>query len=144
MEVLVGIDGSQIAFQALHWASRQAQRCGDRVRIVMTWTVAESGEDWSPSSAVRPEAESRAAEVLEQSRQAVEAEFPGLAVEHSPLKGSAASILVDLSRSVDLLVVGSRGLGGFRGLLLGSVSQQCVLHAHCPVTVVRETHPPQV
>lgn len=93
---------------------------------------------------MRPEAESRAAHVLEQSRQAVEAEFPGLVIEHSPLKGSAASILVDLSRSVDLLVVGSRGLGGFRGLLLGSVSQQCVLHAHCPVTVVRETHPAQV
>jgi nucleotide-binding universal stress UspA family protein len=110
----------------------------------MTWTVAESGEDWSPSSSVRPEAESRAAQVLDQARQAVEAEFPGLAVEHSPLEGSAASILVDLSRSADLLVVGSRGLGGFRGLLLGSVSQQCVLHAHCPVTVVRETHLSQV
>lgn len=141
MEVLVGIDGSPIAFQALQWACRQAQRCGDRVRIVMTWTVAESGEDWSPSASVRPEAESRAGQILERSRQSVADEFPDLAIEPSALEGSPASVLVELSRSVDLLVVGSRGLGGFRGLLLGSVSHQCVLHAHCPVTVVRETHP---
>jgi nucleotide-binding universal stress UspA family protein len=51
-------------------------------------------------------------------------------------EGHAATELVDKSKGVDMLVVGSRGLGGFRGLLLGSVSQQCAPHAHCPVVIV--------
>jgi nucleotide-binding universal stress UspA family protein len=56
------------------------------------------------------------------------------------LEGEAAEMLVARSEQADLLVVGSRGRGGFRGLLLGSVSQYCVTHAHCPVLVVRSEH----
>ena len=51
-------------------------------------------------------------------------------------EGNAATELVDKSKGVDMLVVGSRGLGGFRGLLLGSVSQQCAQQTHCPVVIV--------
>ena len=51
-------------------------------------------------------------------------------------EGNAATEVVDKSKGADMLVVGSRGLGGFRGLLLGSVSQQCAPHAHCPVVIV--------
>jgi nucleotide-binding universal stress UspA family protein len=52
-------------------------------------------------------------------------------------EGQPARVLLDEARDADLLVVGSRGLGGFRGLLLGSVSQQCAHHAACPLVIVR-------
>jgi nucleotide-binding universal stress UspA family protein len=58
-------------------------------------------------------------------------------VETAVIEGPPAQVLVDMSADADLLVVGSRGRGGFSELLLGSVSQQCVHHARCPVTVVR-------
>ena len=53
------------------------------------------------------------------------------------IRGSAASVLINVARDADLLVVGSRGLGTFKELLLGSVSERCVRHASCPVVVVR-------
>jgi nucleotide-binding universal stress UspA family protein len=58
-------------------------------------------------------------------------------VDHVVTEGSPARTLLDEARGADLLVVGSRGRGGFAGLLLGSVSQHCVHHAPCPVVVVR-------
>jgi nucleotide-binding universal stress UspA family protein len=60
----------------------------------------------------------------------------GVAIERRVAEGAPAAVLVDESRRADLLVVGSRGHGGFTGLLLGSVSQQCAHHASCPVVIV--------
>ena len=62
---------------------------------------------------------------------------PGVTFKGVTHEGPAAKVLLEASEGADLLVVGSRGLGGFSGLLLGSVSQQCSLHAHCPVVIVR-------
>jgi nucleotide-binding universal stress UspA family protein len=62
---------------------------------------------------------------------------PAVKVEARVIEGPAAEVLIDASRRASLLVVGSRGYGGFVGLLLGSVSQHCVTHAHCPVMVMR-------
>ena len=73
-------------------------------------------------------------------REAVErarSDHPAVNVETAVIEGPPARVLVALSADADLLVVGSRGRGGFSELLLGSVSQQCVHHARCPVTVVR-------
>jgi nucleotide-binding universal stress UspA family protein len=76
-------------------------------------------------------------------RAAVEREAATVAEHHPEVvgelivcEGNAATELVDKSKGVDMLVVGSRGLGGVRGLLLGSVSQQSAPHAHCPVMIV--------
>ncbi len=63
-----------------------------------------------------------------------------LTVEWRCVPGNPAEILIEESRLARILVVGSRGLGGFMGLVMGSVSSQCVHHSHCPVLVVREEH----
>lgn len=62
--------------------------------------------------------------------------LPGIEVVATALEGSPAAVLVELSKDAGLLVVGSRGRGGFKGLLMGSVSQECTAHAHCPIVIV--------
>jgi nucleotide-binding universal stress UspA family protein len=67
-------------------------------------------------------------------------EADGVEVEQVTVEGAAPRVLLEQAEDAELLVVGSRGLGGFRGLLLGSVSQQCAHHAQCPVVVVPTPH----
>ena len=64
----------------------------------------------------------------------------GLEVEWLAVPGNPSEVLIEASKQATLLVVGSRGVGGFIGLLMGSVSTQCVHYSHCPVLVVRESH----
>jgi nucleotide-binding universal stress UspA family protein len=75
--------------------------------------------------------------MLEKTLSEVLGDSPSVSVESSVVEGRPAKILIDLSGSADLLVVGSRGVGGFTGLLLGSVSQHVAAHAQCTVAVVR-------
>ena len=79
-------------------------------------------------------------ERLDRALQEVAPEAEGIEVERRVTEGNAAAVLVEASKDADLLVVGSRGLGGFSRLLLGSVSRQCVSHASCPVVVVPSPH----
>jgi len=86
-------------------------------------------------------------DVEAQTRRMVEEAVAGEArtppVEIVVAAGPASGVLVDRSSEVDVLVLGHRGRGGFASMLLGSVSLQCVLHAHCPVIVVRPTGVPE-
>ena len=75
--------------------------------------------------------------MLREAVERVRSDHPAVNVETAVIEGPPAQVLVDMSVDADLLVIGSRGRGGFSELLLGSVSQQCVHHARCPVTVVR-------
>ncbi len=138
--VVVGIDGSPQAALALAWAIGVVRYRGVDLEVVSTWYLPEY--DWGEMPPVSPDP---AIELAEQARSLVDqaaaearAAAPGTEVYTTALEGSAASVLVELSKDAGLLVVGSRGRGGFKGLLLGSVSQQCASHAHCPVVVVRE------
>ena len=136
--VVVGVDGSNGAQDALRFAVEEARLRGAVVRAVMAWnpdTLAYSGGAWGPM--VDPTA-------LEESTRAAldaavdEVEADGSAViERVVATGQPARVLVEQARGADMLVVGSRGHGGFAGLLLGSVSHQCAQHAPCPVTIVR-------
>jgi nucleotide-binding universal stress UspA family protein len=150
--VVVGVDGSPEAALALAQAAQDAARRGATLRVV---SVARTPEVWAvplgmapPTVPVRP-GESPDA-VREATQAAVDALFaadPELAgkvkVEVVVPSGNAAAELVEQSRAADLLVVGHRGLGGLASAFLGSVGLSCVLHAHCPVLVVRPAHQAQ-
>jgi nucleotide-binding universal stress UspA family protein len=149
--IVVGVDGSDPSQRALRWALREAALRGDRVQVVTAWHLPLLGTGEFPWAVVPPasylEMESddlarRARERLEQTvreaaSQAAADEAVEVPTELRVVESGAAAALLDASRGADLLVVGSRGRGGFAGLLLGSVSQQCSQHATCPVVVVR-------
>lgn len=137
--ILVGHDGSGCAQDALRWAARLARRAGLDLHVVRAWsiTTAPRPGSWQPGF-VPP---------LSDYEKAVEDELtahvgaagldPAVRVTSHVVHRPPAPGLLDAARHADLLVVGARGRGGFRGLLLGSVSDQCVRHAPCPVTVIR-------
>jgi nucleotide-binding universal stress UspA family protein len=137
LRVIVGVDGSPHADRALSWACRRAENCGDTVRAVCSWPLGASGEDWTPQPGVKPEGQRYAEHILREVVERVRRDHPTVEVETTVLEGHPGHVLVAMSVDADLLVVGSRGRGEVGGLLLGSVGQHCVHHAHCPVTVVR-------
>ena len=148
--VVVGVDGSAGANAALRWALAEARLRNSPVRAVHAWTfgyIGGSVEGYPGGSlgsytslGVDLNDLHRAAEgLLEKAIADVGTETEGIEIERQVVEGPAAGVLVQAASPRDLLVVGSRGHGGFAGLLLGSVSQQCVHHAPCPVVVVHAT-----
>jgi nucleotide-binding universal stress UspA family protein len=136
--IVVGVDDSPQAAAALEWALDEARLRKASVEVVHTWLFPLMGD--LPGAAVDTlvhDLEQGAAEVLNRVVDDVAGPDPGVPIERRVVEGGAAAILVDVAVGADLLVVGSRGRGGFKGLLLGSVAQQCLHHAPCPVVVVR-------
>jgi nucleotide-binding universal stress UspA family protein len=135
--VLVGVDGSAGARPALEFAAREAGLRG--ATLVALMAVEPPDYAWIDPYAVRSHPEAALLQTAEQRLRAILSEVDTHGIEVQPVvtTTSAAAALVERSRDADLLVVGSRGHGGFRGLVMGSVSMQCVVHAHCPVTIVR-------
>ena len=135
-EFVVGIDGSDHSRMALRWAAAAAGAAGVPVRAVQSWIHSRA--------AVLPVAPVPLAadESDEQTRRALTdmvADTLGSSAEVKidVVRGSPAAALLHTVTPDSVLVLGSRGLGGFKGLLLGSVSQECVEYASCPVVVVR-------
>ncbi|WP_205328585.1 universal stress protein [Glycomyces sp. YM15] len=134
--IVVGVDGSPSSIQALEWALDQAGLTGATVRAVYVW---EPPSNWGAKVPVYPgtemveEAETKLARSIEEAttgRTKVE-------VVQQVVKGHPAKLLIEAAEDADLLVMGNRGHGGLTGALLGSVTQHCVHHAACPVTVVK-------
>ena len=139
--IVVGVDGSGEARHALAWAVEEARRWGASLRVVHAWRPPQTYVFDAPA-AVRPELEQALRDVGEQvvddSLAAVlSGADPGVEIERLVVPEPPVEALLAAVRDADLLVVSSRGRGGFAGLLLGSVSQQVAHHAPCPVVVVR-------
>lgn len=136
--VVVGVDGSEGARDALRAAILEARQRGARLQIVAAWSMPVMMYAGGYMAGIDPSTFERAAEkeaadaVAEVRRTA-----PDLAVTGSVPNDPPAAALLAASEHADLLVVGSRGLGGFERLLLGSVSQQVAQHATCAVLIVR-------
>lgn len=149
--IVVGIDGSDASRAALRFALEEARLRGASVRAVCAWEVpldqAMPGpvlgglplEYGIPIEELRDLARREAGIVLDQAVAATSEEAAGIDVRAEPVEGAAARVLIEAAAAedVELLVVGSRGHGGFAGLLLGSVGQACAHHARCPVAVIR-------
>ena len=142
--ILVGVDGSPHSRKALEWAGDEAARHGSDLTAVTAY-LAPPPPPSGPTSSVTEhietgpsEAAGEAAErVLMEAIRDVLGDDPPVLVQPRVREGNAAKVLIDLSETADLLVDGSRGYGGFAGMLLGSVSQNVAAHAKCTVVVVR-------
>ncbi len=141
--IVVGVDGSEHSLAALRWAMEEAALRNSTVLAISAWTypvvIADGMAGGAYVGALDPNELATAARSNLDA--AVTSAFPDPAaranIELMVVEGSPGRALVEASKDADLLVVGSRGHGGFANLLLGSVSSQCVHHAHCPVTVIR-------
>ena len=143
--IVVGVDGSPSSQEALRWAVRQAGLTGAGVEAVMAWhmPLLVGGYGWPPLEVLETTDFGRiAGQVL--SRAVSSAIEPGGSVGVSQVvkEGNPAQVLIEEADEADLLVVGSRGHGGFAEALLGSVSQHCVHHAPCPVVIIRGPREP--
>jgi nucleotide-binding universal stress UspA family protein len=134
--IVVGIDGSDSSYTAFREAVRLATALGAPVRAIAVWDIPRAMYDvYAPPPGWSPETDAR--RILDEAAEQV------FGLERPPwfstavFQGGAAGVLVRESRGAEMLVLGSRGHGGFMGMLLGSVSSASVAHATCPVLIVR-------
>ncbi|WP_085368864.1 universal stress protein [Leifsonia sp. NCR5] len=133
--IVVGVDGSPAALAALRRADQLAALLGCTVVALTAWQYPQSWpgyniSGWSP--------EEDAKSIAQQAADEVYGAQPPARFSSVVRRGAAARALLAESEGAEMLVVGNRGLGGFAGLLLGSVSSACVEHASCPVLVMRQ------
>jgi nucleotide-binding universal stress UspA family protein len=137
--IVVGVDGSSSSEEALRWALGQAERTGQPVEAVISWDIPVNygvgpilDLDWEgAATSTLKDTVAKAVDSPDADR-----------VSQRVVKGHPARVLLDAAADADLLVVGSRGRGGFTGMLLGSVSQHVVARSPCPVVVVRDSAAP--
>jgi nucleotide-binding universal stress UspA family protein len=140
--IVVGVDGSDPADAALEFAAREAALRDAPLRVVCAWEVPPvvyaggfaPGLDQSTIDGFREGAEKVVQDAVARAKKLE----PTIACEGKTAQGQPADVLLDEGRRAGLMVVGNRGRGGFKSLLLGSVSQQVVHYASCPVVVVRQ------
>jgi nucleotide-binding universal stress UspA family protein len=137
--ILVGVDGSRPSRTALTWACTEALEHQAELVVLSAWEPTMPGPlgSGSVSRSDAPDTRERAAEDLVKVIKEELGEDPPVRVQPVVEQGNAAQVLIEHSTQADLLVVGTRGHGGFAGLVLGSVSQHVAAYARCPVTVVR-------
>jgi nucleotide-binding universal stress UspA family protein len=136
--IVVGVDGSETSRAALRWAVEEARLRNARVRAVHAWWIYPMLTDGLPTTDEPERLDDEATERVQAFVTETLGEQPDVEVTPVAVQGmQAAAALVEAARDADLLVVGSRGVGGFTGLLVGSVSDQCTHHAPCPIVIVR-------
>jgi nucleotide-binding universal stress UspA family protein len=143
--IVVGVDGSPASQQALRWARFLAETTKSPLAVVAVWDPAGASgwaagnwsalpPDWNPSAEAKIGLDTTLDAIFGDDRPA--------GLRSAVVEGNVARVLLEVTRGARMLVVGSRGHGGFAGLLMGSVSSACAEHATCPVLVVHGHTPP--
>jgi nucleotide-binding universal stress UspA family protein len=139
--IVVGVDGSEASQLALDWAVEEARVSGARLEVIHAWQAPVGSEPYL-ASVDRAELESHERQVLDASVDRVDEGGLAASIERVFTFDDPGAALLRAAEGADLLVVGSRGRGGFAGLLLGSVSQKAIHHARCPVVVIPDDDRP--
>lgn len=137
-KIVVGVDGSSGSREALRWAFNEAKLRNDTLEAVIVWQYPITASLPTFGAMTTPDdfaVEARTTLLAILADEGITAEAP-IPVTTLVAEGNPARALLDAAEAAELLVVGSRGHGGFTGVLVGSISQQCVHHAKCPVVVV--------
>lgn len=142
-QIAVGYDGSPESTTAVRWAARLAQAAGRQLTLVHAWIFPLITDDLGPVEGVADSGLRNAARaLLRDGTDLALGAAPGLDVRTRLITGQARAVLSQVSRTAELVVVGSRGLGGFLGMMLGSVSLDLITNGGCPIVVVRREHEP--
>lgn len=134
--IVVGVDGSPCAQLALGWAVERAASRSAPLHAIRAWIA--PGAPWRPADMDPAEVSRAELAALDEQLAGWRDRYPAVSITTEVVVANPAGALVEASENAQLVVVGTRGRGGFRGLLLGSVSQQLLHHAQCPVAVIRE------
>jgi nucleotide-binding universal stress UspA family protein len=136
--VVVGDDGSRCAAAAVREAAADAERRGTTLHVVRAWSIASAERPADVPPGIVPSVLEFEAATLAAARARVEALLDtSVPVEVHAVHANAVKALIGASETAELLVIGTRGLGGFKNLVLGSVAEQCIRHAASSVLVVR-------
>lgn len=134
--IIIGVDGSDSSYTALREAVRLATALGAPLKAIAVWDHPMAMYDvYAPPPGWSPQRDAQ--QVLEEAAEHVFGTDVPPWFSTAVRQGGAAAVLVKESRGAEMLVLGSRGHGGFVGMLLGSVSTAAVAHAPCPVLIVR-------
>ncbi len=133
-KIIVGVDGSLSSNAALEWAAQEAEIRDSALELIHAWNYPNLG--YGGYVAVLEDFEKDAGALLDEVVTATQTAHPKLKLVSSLLQGPTAQIIMDRAKEADMVVVGSRGRGGFSGLLLGSVGQQLVHHSPAPVVII--------
>ncbi|MCW7944390.1 stress protein [Streptomyces hygroscopicus] len=132
--IIVGVDGSAESLAAVEWAAREATRRDRPLRMVHAWNRRPRRQDDELTNAAQRHLARR---VLRKAEERVSGAVPGVRLIDEQVEGPATAALLKASEQAELLVLGSRGLSGFTGFLVGSVALGAVAKATCPVVLVR-------
>ncbi len=133
-KIVVGVDGSPSSNTALEWAAQEAEIRGSTLELIHAWNYPNLG--YEGYVAVLEDFEKDAAALLDEVVASARKNYPSLKLVSSLIQGPTAQTIMDRAKEADMVVVGSRGRGGFSGLLLGSVGQQLVHHCPAPVVII--------
>lgn len=138
--IVCAVDGSEASKTATKWAANTAVKRGIPLRLVSSYSMPQFlyAEGMVPPQELYEDLEAETLEKIEEAKKVAIDFVPEVDVSHQVEEGSPIDMLLDLSEQCTMIVMGSRGLGGLSGMVMGSVSAAVVSHASCPVVVVRE------
>lgn len=138
--VVVAVDGSPASHNAVRWAANTANKRGIPLRLASSYTMPQFlyAEGMVPPQELFDDLQSETMEKIDEARAIAHEVAPEIKIGHTIAEGSPIDMLLEMAKESTMIVMGSRGLGGLSGMVMGSVSAAVVSHATCPVVVVRE------